>query len=182
MTLNGLRRQIGFVMQEPFLFKASLIENIRYGVPGAGFDDVVRAAKAAHAHEFIVDKEFGYDTVIGGGGTELSGGEKQRIAIARALLHDPPILILDEATSSVDSETEKRIQDALAALVKNRTVIAIAHRLATLRNARRLVVMDEGKIVEMGTHDELMDKDGVYAGLVRTQTELNKLRNEQSTL
>jgi len=180
--LQSLRKQIGFVMQDPFLFKASILENIRYGSPEATFEEVVRAAKAAHAHEFIVDKEFGYDTIVGDGGTDLSGGEKQRLAIARALLHDPPILILDEATSSVDSETEKKIQDALARLVKDRTVIAIAHRLATLRNANRLVVMDEGKIAEIGTHAELIEKGGIYAGLVKTQTELNRLREETQAL
>ncbi len=178
MRLVDLRRQIGIVMQEPFLFRASLLENIRYGYPDANFEDVVRAAKAAHAHDFIVDKEFGYDTVVGEGGITLSGGERQRIAIARAILHNPPILILDEATSSVDSETEKAIQEAIADLIRDRTVIAIAHRLATLRNASRLVVIEEGKIAEIGSHDELMKENGIYAGLVRTQTELNKLRAE----
>ncbi len=178
MRLLDLRRQIGIVMQEPFLFRSSLLENIRYGHPEANFADVVRAAKAAHAHDFIVDKEFGYDTVVGEGGITLSGGERQRIAIARAILHNPPILILDEATSSVDSETEKSIQLAIADLIKDRTVFAIAHRLATLRNATRLVVVDEGRIVEIGSHDELMATGGIYANLVRTQTELNKLRAE----
>ncbi|MCL2000053.1 MAG: ABC transporter ATP-binding protein/permease, partial [Planctomycetes bacterium] len=176
--LLDLRRQIGIVMQDPFLFRASLLENIRYGSPGCSFLDVVRAAKAAHAHEFIVNKEFGYDTMVGEGGITLSGGERQRIAIARAILHNPPILILDEATSSVDTETEKAIQDAIAELIRERTVIAIAHRLATLRNAVRLVVVDEGRIVEVGTHDELMLGNGLYANQVRTQTELNKLRAE----
>ncbi len=178
MRLIDLRRQIGIVMQEPFLFRASLLDNIRYGYPEASFQDVVRAAKAAHAHDFIIDKEFGYDTMVGEGGITLSGGEKQRIAIARAILHNPPILILDEATSSVDSETEKAIQEAIADLIRDRTVIAIAHRLATLRNARRLVVIEEGKVAETGSHDELIVHNGIYANLVRTQTELNKLRAE----
>ena len=180
MRLLDLRRQIGIVMQEPFLFRASLLENIRYGYPDADFEQVVRAAKAAHAHDFIIDKEFGYDTIVGEGGVTLSGGERQRIAIARAILHDPPILILDEATSSVDSETEKAIQTAIAELIRNRTVIAIAHRLATLRNANRLVVIEEGKVAETGTHDELMARNGIYANLVRTQTELNRLRADAS--
>jgi len=176
IKLSNLRTQIGVVMQDQFLFNGTILENIRFGLPQATFADVVRAAKAANAHDFILDKEDGYDTLIGEGGLSLSGGEKQRIAIARAILYDPPILILDEATSSVDSETEKAIQEAIRNLVQNRTTIAIAHRLATLRNANRLIVIDDGKLAEMGTHDELLAKDAVYANLVRVQTELNQLR------
>lgn len=178
LKLGQLRRQIGMVMQESFLFDGSIMDNIRYGKPDASFEDVVRAARAAHAHEFIVDKEDGYDTTIGERGIQLSGGEKQRLSIARAILHDPPILILDEATSSVDSETERRIQEAIATLIKGRTTIAIAHRLATLRNANRLLVVEDGRLVEVGTHDELMASDGQYARLVKMQTELSNMKGE----
>ena len=180
IDLNDWRKNIGIVMQDSFLFNASIEANIRYGSPHANFDDVIDAARTAQAHEFIVQKEDGYDTVIGEGGVSLSGGESQRIAIARAILHDPPVLILDEATSAVDSDTEKKLQEAIANLVQGRTTIAIAHRLATLRNADRLLVIDDGKIIEQGTHDELLSlEDGHFAKLVRLQTEINKLRSEQ---
>jgi ATP-binding cassette subfamily B protein len=179
IKLEQMRRQIGIVPQDPFLFNASILDNIRYGRPDASFDDVVRAARAANAHEFILDKEEGYDTLIGEKGANLSGGEKQRLAIARAILHDPPILILDEATSSVDTETESAIQAAIAHLIRGRTTIAIAHRLSTLRNAHRLIVIDDGMLVEQGAHDELLNKpDGHYAKLVKLQNELNKLAAE----
>lgn len=178
IPLEQLRQSIGIVMQEPFLFNGTILDNIRYGSPGAPFDRIVRAARAARAHEFILGKEDGYDTYLGEGGVTLSGGEKQRLAIARAILSAPPILILDEATSSVDSETEKAIQEAIANLIRNRTTFAIAHRLATLRNASRLIVVDDGRIAEMGTHDELVGRAGIYARLVRIQGELSRLKNE----
>ena len=157
------------VNQEPTLFNVTIADNIRYGKPDATFDEVIRAAIAAEAHEFIIAKPDGYDTKVGERGGKLSGGEKQRISIARAILHDPKILVLDEATSSLDTPTEKKIQIAIARLVKGRTTFAIAHRLSTLRNADRLVVLDDGKIGEVGTHVELIARRGIFYKLVHTQ-------------
>lgn len=173
---GDFRHQLGIVLQEPFLFPGTIRDNIAYAKPGATVDEIMRAAKAANCHAFILKFADGYDTQVGDKGQRLSGGERQRISIARAILHDPKILILDEATASVDTETEKLIQEAIARLIQNRTTFAIAHRLSTLRNASRLVVMKDGKMVECGTHDELMDVDGVYANLVKIQNEVNKLR------
>ena len=167
--LKDLRRQIGVVLQDSYFFSGSIAENIRYSSPDASFEQIMRAARTANAHDFICAKPDGYDTQIGENGKELSGGEKQRIAIARAIIHDPRILVLDEATSSVDTHTEKLIQEAIANLVKGRTTFAIAHRLSTLRRADRLVVLDAGKIVETGTHEELLDMKGHFYRMVETQ-------------
>jgi ATP-binding cassette, subfamily B, bacterial len=163
------RRHIGLVLQEPFLFFGTIAENIAYGKPGASREEIIAAARAAHAHEFILRLPQGYDSMVGERGQGLSGGERQRISIARALLINPPILILDEATSSVDSETEKEIQKALDNLVQGRTTIAIAHRLSTLHRADRLVVLDRGVVVEEGTHEQLMAREGAYHRLYEAQ-------------
>ena len=163
------RRNIGLVLQEPFLFFGTIAENIAYGKPDASRAEIIAAARAAHAHEFILRLPQAYDSMVGERGQGLSGGERQRISIARALLIDPRILILDEATSSVDSETEKEIQKALDNLVQGRTTIAIAHRLSTLQKADRLVVLDRGQVVEEGPHDELMARQGAYYRLYQAQ-------------
>jgi len=169
LRIADYRRHIGLVLQEPFLFFGTIAENIAYGRPEASREEIVAAARAAHAHEFILRLPHGYDSLVGERGQALSGGERQRISIARALLIDPRILILDEATSSVDTATEQEIQKALDNLVQGRTTIAIAHRLSTLRKADRLVVLDRGRVVETGTHDELMRREGAYFDLYRAQ-------------
>lgn len=171
VRLEDLRSRIGMVQQEPFLFDATIAENIAYGKPDATLSEVIRAAAAAEAHEFIVQKPEGYDMKVGEKGGRLSGGEKQRISIARAILHDPRILILDEATSSLDTRTEWKIQKAISRLVKGRTTFAIAHRLSTLRSADRLVVLDDGKVAEAGAHRELMSRRGIFYRLVKSQQE-----------
>lgn len=175
ISQESLRSQIGVVLQETFLFSGTIYENIAYAKPDATRDEVINAAKLAGAHQFIMRLPDAYNTRVGEKGYTLSGGERQRVAIARALLHDPKILILDEATASLDTETEKQIQDALQKLAKNRTTLAIAHRLSTLRNATRLVVLDKGTVAEVGTHDELMRNKGIYYGLVMAQRQMSRM-------
>jgi ATP-binding cassette, subfamily B, bacterial len=176
LALGAFRRQVGMVLQDPFLFHGIIIENIRYGVPEALLSDVISAAHAANAHDFICRLPSGYDTVVGERGHTLSGGERQRVSIARAILHNPRILILDEATSSVDTETEHQIQEALNRLIAGRTVVAIAHRLSTLKRATRLLVLKEGRLIEEGTHAQLLEiPNGVYRRLHDMQIQLNEV-------
>lgn len=177
ISQHSLRSQIGVVLQETFLFSGTVYDNIAYAKPNATKEEVISAAKVAGAHKFIIKMQDGYNTYIGEHGYTLSGGERQRIAIARALLRNPKILILDEATSSLDNETEKEIQDALAILAKDRTTIAIAHRLSTLRNCNRIIVLDSGKMAEIGTHSELMNMKGIYYGLVMAQRQMFRMKN-----
>ncbi|MFM9264582.1 ABC transporter ATP-binding protein [Tychonema sp. BBK16] len=170
LNLKDLRRAIGLVSQDVFLFHGTVAENIAYGSFDATNSDIIDAAKIAEAHEFIAQLPDGYETIVGERGQKLSGGQRQRIAIARAVLKNPPILILDEATSAVDNETEAAIQRSLERITKNRTTIAIAHRLSTVRNADCIFVMDEGLVVESGQHEQLLEHDGVYASLWRVQS------------
>ena len=167
IALKSLRDHIGMVQQEVYLFAGTVYENIRYGRPGATREEVIEAAKNANAHEFIANLPEGYDTDIGQRGVKLSGGQKQRLSIARVFLKNPPVLIFDEATSALDNESEKVVQESLEKLAKNRTTFVIAHRLSTIRNAQKILVLTENGIEEEGTHDELMDKQGLYEKLYR---------------
>jgi subfamily B ATP-binding cassette protein MsbA len=168
-TTESIRAHLGMVAQETVLFNDTIEGNIRLGVPGASHEDVVRAAKIANAHDFIMETENGYETNIGDRGVKLSGGQRQRLSIARAVLKNPDILILDEATSALDTESEKLVQAALDDLLRGRTSIVIAHRLSTVQNADRIVVIDAGRVVEQGTHETLMKKGGLYSRLVEMQ-------------
>ena len=160
------------MLQETFLFSGTIIDNIKYAKPDATFEEVIMACKAANAHDFICKTPDGYNTYVGEHGYSLSGGERQRISIARAVLTDPRLLILDEATSALDTESEFLIQQALSRLISGRTTFAIAHRLSTLRNADRIIVVDRHGIAEMGTHNELLEKKGIYFGLVEAQLKM----------
>jgi len=170
VTQDDLRGVISYVPQEPILFHRPIKENIAYSKPNASNEEIIEVAKKAHADEFISRLSDNYDTLVGERGVKLSGGERQRVAIARAMLKDSPILMLDEATSSLDSVSESLIQDAFNELMKNKTTIVIAHRLSTIQKMDRIIVLNEGEIVEQGTHKELLEKDGVYADLWNHQT------------
>ncbi|MBD2256764.1 ABC transporter ATP-binding protein [Pseudanabaena sp. FACHB-2040] len=174
LNSQDLRQAVGLVSQDVFLFHGTVAENIAYGTFSAAPEDIVEAAKIAEAHEFIEQLPAGYDTIVGERGQKLSGGQRQRLAIARAVLKDPPILVLDEATSAVDNETEAAIQRSLEKITRNRTTIAIAHRLSTVRNADRIYVMEMGQLVEWGTHEELLERNGLYASLWKVQMGLRQ--------
>ena len=171
IPLDALMDKVSFVFQDTFLFKQSILDNIRMGNPNATEEQVIAAAKAARCHEFIEQLSNGYQTVIGSTGVHLSGGERQRIAIARAIVKDAPIIVLDEATAFSDPENEYLIQKAFEKLIQNKTVVMIAHRLSTIRNADQILVMEKGCLIESGTHDELLKKDGKYAQMWSSYTE-----------
>jgi ATP-binding cassette subfamily B protein len=169
VSVPSLRRAIGYVSQETFLFYGTVRDNIAYGTPGATDAEIRAAAEAAEAHDFIANLPDGYDTMVGERGVKLSGGQRQRVSIARAVLEDPDVLVLDEATSDVDTETELLIQRSLDRLTADRTTFVIAHRLSTVKDADRIVVLEGGEVVERGTHDELIDAGGLYANLWAVQ-------------
>ena len=170
IKVADLRKQMGIVTQETVLFNETVFNNIAYGLPDTPMDKVINVAKIANAHEFIENMENGYDTIVGEKGTKISGGQRQRLSIARALLKNPPIMIFDEATSALDNESEVLVQEAIEHLMKERTTFVIAHRLSTIRNADKIIVMDKGKIVQQGKHDELLaDKAGIYNKLYELQ-------------
>ncbi|HKM32960.1 MAG TPA: ATP-binding cassette domain-containing protein, partial [Oscillospiraceae bacterium] len=174
IAFEDLRHNIGVVSQETYLFMGTIADNIRYARPEASMDEVIEAAKSANAHDFIMKLHDGYDTVIGSGAVSLSGGEKQRISIARAIIQKPNILILDEATASMDTKTERKIQAAINAIKEGRTIISIAHRLSTLRDADMLCVIENGELCETGTHDELIRNKGKYFELYKLQADALK--------
>ena len=176
MGFNELRRSIAMVSQETYIFMGTVAENIAYARPDATRKEIIEAAIQASAHDFICKMPQGYDTIIGSSGRNLSGGEKQRVSMARAILANPRILILDEATSAVDTETELAIQESLEKLVKGRTTLSIAHRLSTLRNADKLIVVDDGRVTEAGTHGELIEMKGTYYKLMELQTKALAMR------
>jgi subfamily B ATP-binding cassette protein MsbA len=169
LTLKGLRAQIGFVLQDTVLFRGTVRDNIAYGRPSATDAEIVEAAKLANAHEFIAKMPDGYNTMVGERGLTLSGGQRQRIGIARAVIRNAPILILDEPTAALDTESEKLVIEALERLMKGRTVLTIAHRLSTIRDAHKIIVLKDGVVAEEGTHEELVGRNGVYAELHRIQ-------------
>jgi ABC-type multidrug transport system fused ATPase/permease subunit len=171
-TIGSLRRRIGFVLQDTQLFRAPLWQNIAYGKPDASRDEIVAAARLAHAHEFIEALPEGYETVVGQGGLTLSGGQRQRLGIARAIVRDASIVILDEPSSGLDAESERLVFDGLRRLFQGKTAFLIAHRLGTVRTADLILVLDEGRLVERGTHDELLARDGTYAALHRVQADV----------
>jgi ATP-binding cassette subfamily B protein len=170
LRISDLRKAIGFVSQDVFMFHGTVRENIAYGTFEASLDQIVAAAKVSESHEFITSLPKGYDTVVGERGQKLSGGQRQRLSIARAVLKDPPVLILDEATSSVDNETEAAIQRSMERIIVGRTTLVIAHRLSTVRNADMIFVLEDGELREQGQHEELVSADGIYANLWRVQT------------